>query len=173
MDTAAVRGAYDRLLDVAARPDLGEAADGGWNADQVLAHLLSVDASIAAVALGVVAGSRPTFDNRISLDPWNLNRIIAEHADRADLIDHVRDQATVLCDIADRLSEQTASVPVPSLLVSAAELVLDQPVPLAGLIDGLAEDHVPRHTRQLLDLRAATGTVPPAALPVTPVHPGL
>ncbi|MGW0494583.1 hypothetical protein ACWD0Z_03870 [Streptomyces sp. NPDC003007] len=121
----------------------------------------------------MVAGSRPTFDNRISLDPWNPNRIIAEHADRADLIEHVRDQATVLCDIADRLSEQDASVPVPSLLVSHSELVLDQEVPLAGLIDGLAEDHVPRHTRQLLDLRAGTGTVPPAGLPGTEVHPGL
>lgn len=173
MDTAPLREAYDRLLEVAAGPDLGEAADGGWNADQVLAHLLSVDASIAAVALGVVAGARPTFDNRICLDPWNLNRIIAERADRADLIEHVRDQAGVLCDVADRLSEEAASILVPSLLVSHDELVLDQPVPLAGLIDGLAQDHVPRHTQQLLGLRVAAGTVPPTGLPATPVHPGL
>ncbi|MFJ8593364.1 hypothetical protein [Streptomyces sp. NPDC093598] len=152
MDTASLRGAYDRLLDVAAGPDLGEAADGGWGADQILAHLLSVDASIAAAALGVIAGSRPTFDNRICLDTWNLNRIIAEHADRAALTDHVRRQAVLLCDIADLLSDEAASVPVPTLLVSNGELVLDQPVPLASLIDGLAEDHVPRHTQQLLDL---------------------
>jgi hypothetical protein len=33
--------------------------------------------------------------------------------------------------------------------------VLDRPIPLAGLIDGLAEDHVPVHARQLLDLRVA------------------
>ncbi|MDQ0774812.1 hypothetical protein QF026_003278 [Streptomyces aurantiacus] len=158
MDTTALRSAYDRLLDAAALPDTGDAGDAGdrgWNADQILAHLLSLDASIAAVALGVVAGSRPTFDNRISLDTWNLDRIIAEHSGRADLIDHVRSQATVLCDIADRLSGETASVLVPSLLLSNDALVLDQPVPLAGLIDGLAEDHVPVHTRQLLDLRVA------------------
>jgi hypothetical protein len=30
-----------------------------------------------------------------------------------------------------------------------------QPIPLAGLIDGLAENRMPRHTQQLLDLRAA------------------
>ncbi|MEV1007655.1 hypothetical protein [Streptomyces sp. NPDC049881] len=155
MDTTPLRRAYDRLLDAAAIPDLGDADDGGWNADQILAHLLSVDASIAAVALSVVAGSRPTFDNRVSLDPWNLDRIITEHAGRADLRDHVRSQATVLCDIADRLDEKAASVPVPSLLLSNGVLVLDQPIPLAGLIDGLAEDHVPVHTQQLLDLRVA------------------
>ncbi|MFP3989673.1 hypothetical protein U9R90_19800 [Streptomyces sp. E11-3] len=153
MDTTALRGAYDRLLDAAAGPDLGDAGDGGWNADQILAHLLSVDAAIAAVALGVVSGSRPTFDNRISLDTWNLDRIIAEHSGRADLTDHVRGQATVLCDIADQLNEQAASVLVPTFILSNGALVLDQPVPLAGLIDGLADDHVPVHTQQLLDLR--------------------
>ena len=155
MDTTGLRAAYDKLLDIAARPDLGEADDGGWNADQILAHLLSVDAAIAAVALGVVSGSRPTFDNRVSLDPWNLERIIAEHAGRADLTAHLRSQVTVLCDIADRLGERAAAVLVPSLLLSGDALVLDQPVPLAALVDGLAEDHVPRHTQQLLDLRVA------------------
>ncbi len=155
MDTTGLRAAYDRLLDAAALPDLGDAGDGGWNADQILAHLLSVDAAIAAVALGVVSGSRPTFDNRVSLDAWNLDRIIAEHAGRTELIDHVWCQAAVLCDIADQLNGAATSVLVPSLIVSNGGLVLDQPVPLAGLIDGLAEDHVPVHTQQLLDLRIA------------------
>ena len=155
MDTTALQHAYDALFDAAALDDLGDPGDGGWNADQVLAHLLSVDAATAAVALGVVAGARPTFDNRISLDPWNLDRIIAGHAGRGDLIDHVRRQAALLCDIAGRLSEADASVVVPSLLISGDALVLDGPVPLASLIDGLAENHVPVHTRQLLDLRAA------------------
>lgn len=157
MDTTALREAYEGLLEAAATPDLGDAADGGWNADQILAHILSVDAATAAVALGVVSGSRPTFDNRVSLDTWNLGRIVAEHSGRADLIEHVRSQAGILCDIADRLDEQATSVLVPSLLLSNDALVLDQPVPLADLINGLAENHVPGHTRQLLDLRA---TVP-------------
>ena len=155
MDTTALRGAYDRLLDAAATPDLGEAVDGGWDTDHILAHLLSVDAGIAAVALGVVSGSRPTFDNRISLDAWNLDRIIAGHSGRADLIDDVRSQGAVLCDIADQLNRQDASVLVPSLLLSNDVVVVDQPVPLAGLIDGLAENHIPEHTKQLIGLRLA------------------
>ncbi|NEC09481.1 hypothetical protein [Streptomyces sp. SID7909] len=155
MDTTALRTAYDKLLEAAALPGLGDAGDGGWNADEILAHVLSVDASIAAVALAVVAGSRPAFDNRVSLDTWNLGRIIREHAGRADPIDHVRSQAGVLCDIADRLGEEAASVLVPTLLLSHDAVVLDRPMSLASLVDGLAEDHVPVHTRQLLDLRAA------------------
>ncbi|MER6115930.1 hypothetical protein [Streptomyces sp. NPDC001743] len=155
MDTTALRNAYGALFDAATLDDLGDAAPGEWDADQVLAHLLSVDAAIAAVALGVVAGARPTFDNRISLNAWNLDRIIAGHAGRGDLIDHVRRQAGILCDVADGLSEADASVLVPALLLSGDTLRLDGPVPLAGLVDGLAEDHVPVHTRQLLDLRAA------------------
>ncbi|MGW1127102.1 hypothetical protein [Streptomyces sp. NPDC002526] len=155
MDTTALRTAYDKLLEAAALPGLGDAGDGGWNADEILAHVLSVDASIAAVALAVVAGSRPAFDNRVSLDTWNLGRIVTEHSGRADLIDHVRSQATVLCDIADRLNEEAASVLVPTLLLSHDAVVLDRPMSLASLVDGLAADHVPVHTRQLLDLRAA------------------
>ncbi|MET9724431.1 hypothetical protein [Streptomyces zaomyceticus] len=155
MDTTALRSTYDRLLDAAAVPDLGDAHDGGWNADQILAHVLSVDASIAAVALGIVAGSRPAFDNRISLDTWNLDRIITEHSGRTNLIAHVRNQATILCDIADQLNEEAASVAVPTLLLSNDTLVLDQPIPLASLIVGLSENHVPAHTQQLLDLRVA------------------
>ncbi|MDQ1724585.1 MAG: hypothetical protein QOG52_1613 [Frankiaceae bacterium] len=155
MDTTALRAAYEHLLDVAASPDLGEAADGGWNADQLLAHLLSVDAAIAAVALGVVAGSRPTFDNRVSLDRSNLARIVAEHVDRAALIGSVRRTADILCDVTDELSDADAQVLVPSFLISNDVVALDQPLTLESLIDGLAADHVPRHSQQLLELRVA------------------
>ncbi|MDX6267032.1 MAG: hypothetical protein QOD70_1772 [Frankiales bacterium] len=153
MDTTALQAAYKRLLDTAASPDLGEAADGGWNADQLLAHLLSIDAGITAVALGVVAGSRPTFDNRVSLDRWNLARIVGEHADRAALIDSVRRTTEVLCDVADQLTDAAAQVLVPSLLLSNEAVAVDQPLTLESLIGGLASDHVPRHTQQLLELR--------------------
>ncbi|MBO1333724.1 hypothetical protein [Streptomyces sp. VRA16 Mangrove soil] len=154
-DTTALRGAHEKLLDAAATPGLGEAADGGWDADRILAHLLSADAATSTVALGVVAGSRPTFDNRIFLDAWNSERIIVEHPGRADLLEHVRRQAAVLCDITDQLGEEAAEVLVPTILLSNDALALDQPIPLASLISGLAENHVPAHTRQLLALRTA------------------
>ena len=154
MDTTGLRAAYDKLFDIAARPDLGEAEDGGWRRRSDTGSPPQRRRRDRGRRSWVVFGSRPTFDNRVSLDPWNLDRIIAEHASRADLTAHLRSQVTVLCGIADRLGEKDAAVLVPSLLLSGDALVLDQPVPLAALIDGLAEDHVPRHTRQLLDLRS-------------------
>jgi hypothetical protein len=38
------------------------------------------------------------------------------------------------------------------LLLSGGALMLDQPVPLGGLISGLAESELPGHTSQLLAL---------------------
>jgi len=119
MNADALRSAYEKFFEVAALPDLGEATDGGWNADQVLAHVLSV----------------------------------AGHDGRAGLIGHVRAQAAVLCDIADRLGDEETSVLVPTFLMSGNELLLDQPMPLGDLVNGLAENHLPVHTRQLTDLR--------------------
>jgi hypothetical protein len=158
MDTTTLRAAYDRLLEVAATPDLGEAADGGWDADHVLAHLISVDAGIASTVLAVVSGSRPTYDNRTSLDRANLARIIGEHSGRTGLIRQVRSQGVVLCDIADQLTDQAAAVLVPAIVLSNDVVVVDQPVPLAGLLDGLATNHIPEHAQQLLDLRLSSPT---------------
>ncbi len=153
MNTAALRAAYDHLLEVAVLPDLGEAPDGGWDADHVLAHLLSVDAGIAAAALGVISGARPTYDNRVALDGANLDRIIAEHPDRSALVERVRRQGAVLCDIADQLSEDDAAVRVPAILVSNDVVVVDEPLSVAALIEGLATNHIPEHANQLVALR--------------------
>jgi hypothetical protein len=90
------------------------------------------------------------FDNRVSLDRSNLSRIIADHADRAALVRHVRRTAALLWDVADSRSDLAARVRVPSLLVSNDAVVVDQPLTVADLVNGLAADHGPRHTEQLL-----------------------
>jgi len=153
MDPTELRAAHGRLADAASLPDLGAPVDGGWDADQVLAHVLSVDAGVAAAALAVVAGSRPGYDNRISQDRADLARIVAAHPGRTALVDAVHGQAEVLCAVAEQLDERSAAVLVPVLLVSDGAVVVDRPLPLSALIEGLATDHVPGHTRQLLGLR--------------------
>jgi hypothetical protein len=153
MDTSALRSAYSDFLDAAAAPARADTEDGGWTAHQLLAHMISVDSAVTAVALGVAAGSRPGFDNRISLDRWNLDRIVEEHSGTADLVDHVRRQADLLCCVADGLSAAAAAVLVPTFLLSNDHLVADQCIPLAALIAGLGSDHVPAHAQQLRRLR--------------------
>lgn len=50
------------------------------------------------------------------------------------------------------LSESELDTPVPTLLLSAGTLLVDQPLPLRDLIAGLAENELPGHARQLLGL---------------------
>ncbi|MCX4740955.1 hypothetical protein ACK389_00330 [Streptomyces antibioticus] len=62
-------------------------------------------------------------------------------------------QADALCGLGGpMLSETELDTPVPALLLSNGKVVVDQPVPLRGIITGLAEVELPGHTRQLLAL---------------------
>ena len=116
---------------------------------------MSVDAGITAVALAVVAGARPSYDNRMSLDRWNLDRLTSTAAGRAGLVARVRHHGEVLCRVAEHLEEHELAVMVPMLILSNDEVMLDQPIALADLIGGLAEVHLPKHTEQLRNLHAA------------------
>ncbi len=57
--------------------------------------------------------------------------------------------------IADQLSDESSSVLVPAFLLSHDEVVVDEPVPLAGLISGLSTNHIPEHIQQLRELPPA------------------
>jgi hypothetical protein len=159
MDTTSLRFAYARLLEAA--ETVAEAAGTGtattpvpgeWDADQQLAHLVSVDAGILAVAYSVAAGGHATFDNRLSLDPWNLARISERAGDQAQLLQRIRRQGEALCALAEQLSEDELGQPIPTLLLSGNTELVNQPVSLGDLISGLADDHLPRHTQQLVAL---------------------
>ena len=50
------------------------------------------------------------------------------------------------------LSDAELDTAVPTLLLSGGEVLVDQPVPLRAVLTGLADDHLPRHTSQLLAL---------------------
>lgn len=64
----------------------------------------------------------------------------------------------MLCDIADQLTDEDAAVLVPVILLSNDVVLVDEPMTLAHLIDGLAADHLPVHTQQLRDLRVEAAT---------------
>jgi hypothetical protein len=156
MDSTSLRLAYGRLHEAA--ETVAEAGTtvppppGEWDADQQLAHLVSVDAGILAAACAIAAGRHATFDNRLSLDPWNLARIAERAGGQAGLRQRIRVQGEALCALAEQLSEDELNQSVPTLLMSAGVLLVDQPVSLGALISGIAGDHLPRHTQQLLAL---------------------
>ncbi|MDT0262662.1 hypothetical protein [Jatrophihabitans lederbergiae] len=157
MDTAPLRDAYRALLDAAAVvAEQGGATavpqDGEWDADRILAHIALVDAATLATAATIASGSAATYDNRHSHHTWTSRRVTALAGGNAGLRDRIRRQGEALCSLSAVLSDAELDVAVPTLLLSHDEVVLDQPVPLKAILTGLAEDHLPKHTAQLLAL---------------------
>jgi hypothetical protein len=156
MITSPLRDAYEALLDAAAAvADTGDPPPGEWNADQILAHVSIVTAATIAAVSAVAAGANTTFDNRLALDPWTIERVIARAGGNAGLRDRVRVQAGSLCALdGAALGEAELDTPVPTLLLSNGAVMVDALVPLRDLVAGLAEVELPNHTAQLLALRA-------------------
>jgi len=154
MDVCALHQAHEDFLEVAKAGGFGPPPPGEWDAERLLAHVAAADAAIASVALAVAAGQRPAYDNRPSLDEWNLRRIVAEAGGLDGLIELVRERGRLLCEVAAALSESAGTVRINVLIISNDELVVDEPWPLADLIAGVGTIHLPRHGRQLAGLRS-------------------
>jgi hypothetical protein len=158
LDTAPLRDAYRALLDaataVAGSDDPSSVPPAGeWNADQVLAHVAIVTATTIAAASSVASGANAIYDNRIALDTWTIERLIARAGGSAGLRDRVRCQGDSLCGLGGpALSEAELDTLVPALLLSRDTVLVDQLVPLRDLITGLADVELPAHTRQILSL---------------------
>ena len=158
LDTAPLRDAYRALLDAAAA--LAGSGDpspippaGEWNADQILAHVAIVTAATIAAASCVASGTNTTYDNRVALDAWTIERLIARAGGNAGLRDRVRRQGDSLCALGGpALSAAELDTLVPTLLLSKDTILVDQLVPLRDLITGLADVELPNHTKQLLSL---------------------
>jgi hypothetical protein len=153
MDVTTMRQAYDDFLAVAEIGGFGPPPPGEWDADQVLAHVALGVASGAAAALAIAAGQRAVYDNRASLDEWNLRRIVRESCGPGGLIGVVRRYGELLCDIATGLTERDLAVSLPVLIISKDEVLVDEPRPLRSLLAGISGIHLAGHAGQLRGLR--------------------
>lgn len=154
MDTTDLRKAYAEFLAVAEAGGFGPPPPGEWDAARLLAHIYSGHNQIASVALRIAAGERAAYDNRPSLDEWNLRRIVDGAGDLAGMIDLVRRGAEIYCAVAEQLPDAVLDHPVPVLIISNDELIVDEPWPLAQLVRGVGAVHLPRHADQLRKLVA-------------------
>ena len=153
VDTVTLRKAHEDFLSLAGDGGFGPPPAGEWDPARLLAHLIAADASIASVALAVAAGQRPAYDNRPSLDDWNLRRIAAAADGLPGLVRLLRQYGELLCAVAEPLSDQDLAVQVPVLIISKDQVVVGQPQPLRWLIESVAEAHLPLHAIQLRGLR--------------------
>lgn len=159
MDTSALTAAYADYLSLAEAGGFGEPEPGEWTAAEQIAHVALADASIAAVALAVASGQRPVYDNRASLDHWNLHRLIDEvgggGSDPLDgLVERIRQTSRTVLSVASLLSDADALVPVRVLIISGHDLIVDDVWTTGDLVNGIARVHLPRHAEQLGRLRS-------------------
>jgi hypothetical protein len=158
LDTSELSRAYVEFDGVARGGGFGPPPPGEWDAEHTLAHVASGDASIASAVLAVVAGQRPSFDNRVNQDESNLQGIIRQAGGLAGLIDLVRRNGELLCLAAAQLSDEQLDRRLPVLIVSNDEIVVDEPRPLRGLIETIGRAHLPMHAQQLRDLKLSDPT---------------
>lgn len=157
LDTTQLRDAYRALLDAAdTGADAGEPSHfpptGEWSAEQILGHVTIVNTTTIAAVSSVASGANTTYDNRMALDTWTIERVITRAGGNAGLRDRIHRQGDALCALGPTLSEAELDTLVPTLLLSNGTVLVDQPMPLRDLITGLAEVELPGHTEQLLAL---------------------
>jgi hypothetical protein len=153
MDVTSMRKSVGEFLAVAEGGGFGPPPAGEWDAERNLAHVASALASGAAAALAIAAGQRVVYDNRVSLDEWNLQRIVDGAGGLPGLIDLVRRYGELVCEVAAGLTERERDVSLNVLIVSKDQLIVDQPRPIGSLLTGLCETHLPPHADQLRSLR--------------------
>ncbi len=106
MDVTRLRQRHDEFLAVAEAGGFGPPPAGEWDAGQILAHVALGEASGAAASLAIAAGQRAVYDNRPSLDEWNLRRMVGDASGAGGLVGVVRRYGELLCDIAAGLTER-------------------------------------------------------------------
>ena len=158
MDATPLGDAFDALLDAAATvaqlaPLSPGPPPGEWNADQILAHVSLVTAATITATSCVAWKGNTTYDNRLALDSWTIDRVVALAGSSAGVRERVRRHGDALCALAGpTLNEAELDTLVPTLLLSNDTVLVDQPLQLREILTGLAEVELPGHTKQLLAL---------------------
>jgi len=149
MDTSSLESAYRQILELAEHGEFTDPADG-WGADMVLAHLTVNDGLLLAAARAVLAHEDASYDNAEAID----DSVLAAQGPRPALIDRLQTSSRQLVDVASQLTDGLDQVEVPAKIVDDGKVVVDQPLPIAQLLEIHATMHLQGHLAQLQDLRS-------------------
>ena len=147
--------AYDDFVEEATAGGFDRPSDGGWTAEQIVAHVARNNEELIAVTEAVLAGEVATYDNREMVDTAALGAYIASYGGLRGLADRVAETVTVLRDLAGRLGTR-GETPVPSRIEDNGEVPVDGPVPWARMLDVNATRHTTMHLEQLRRLRPSS-----------------
>jgi hypothetical protein len=154
MNVNPLKSAYETLVAAAETAVVTDQAPPPeeWNAEEILAHICLINIITITAACSVASAAVATYDNRIAHDLWTLHRVAALGTGPAALPARIRGHADALTAIAGDLSDTELATSIPTLLVSRQEVLVDAPMSLQALLDGLVTTELPGHTRQLLAL---------------------
>lgn len=153
MDTTGLREAYAALITEANRGGFGVPDDGGWSAERVVAHVSMNDGLLTAVTERLLAGKDALLDNAQATDTAALDELVARCGDLSGVADAVRKSSDRLCGLLEQLDDAAAATLVPTRIADGGEVVVDQPMPWAVLMQVQEHRHLVDHTEQLRALR--------------------
>ena len=163
MDTSELEAAYRSVLDLAVREAGASGAGDGpgsagadgaeaWAPDDVLAHLILNDRLLARAVRSVLDGTAQPYDNLDAIDVAELRALTRDLGDTAGLIRGLEASSRELVELAGRLDEAQAAIPVPVRILDGDQLVVDNPLPVRSLLNIQARRHLPMHHAQLSEL---------------------
>ncbi|MDY7101806.1 MAG: SRPBCC domain-containing protein [Actinomycetota bacterium] len=156
-DLAGLADAYDAFFAEAAAAGPGGFAppdDGGWTAEQVVAHVALNDLAMTAVAHALVHRGEPAFENHTCQVRETLDAVVGGCGDLDGLVAFGRRCAAQALAAARRLDEGQRAHPVACRLEHDGEVVADAPMPWGLVaIETQATRHLPAHVEQLRKLR--------------------
>jgi hypothetical protein len=154
MNTIELEQAYGAFLELAARGgfDGRRAADGGWNAELVVAHVVANDRLIAAHLAEAIAGREARYDNHPANREHYLRSIIRAAGDWDALVDAAGRSSAEVLSLVWRLDGPAAGRPLHTFILDGEVVRVDEPVPPAALLAAQWRVHLPAHSAQLAAL---------------------
>ena len=129
-----------------------------WGAEHAAAHVIAANRSFTALAADLLAGGRPSYDNRPTTERTHLEAIVAAAASWEGLLAELRRSVAELVAVAGRTDEEAAARPVPFVIRDGGAVVASGDGSLADLVNGHGTFHLDRHRRQLEELRAGVAS---------------
>lgn len=154
MDLASLSAAYTELLDTATARVFAASTDGGWNAGQVLAHIVIGDRVFASAYAEVLLGRQPAFNNLASQSVPYLDAVVRAAGSWQTLLDTLRHGGEELLELLAQLNGEQARQTLPfSGVQGDREFAFD--ISADEFVGVLATQHLPSHRQQLLALAKA------------------
>ncbi len=155
MDTlvfVAAHGAFERQVLAA-----DDCECVGWSARLVAAHVIGTDRLLTETAARIFFGTKlmygtPATDDAefLGSDAY-LRAIVDSVGDRGGLLAELARSRVALVAIVSQLSPSDAATAVPARIVDGARVLVDGPVPFAGLLQTHARVHIPAHAVEVVE----------------------